>query len=48
MPPTPLYGQVQAKLTVPAMVQSVLTGKATVAEATATAADEMDEIFSGG
>jgi len=48
VPPTPLYGQVQAKLTVPAMVQSILTGKASVAEATATAADEMDEIFSTG
>jgi len=48
VPPTPLYGQVQAKLTVPAMVQSILTGKASVAEATATAADEMDEIFSRG
>ena len=48
VPATPLYGQVQAKLTVPAMVQSILTGKATVEEATATAADEMDEIFSGG
>ncbi len=48
VPATPLYGQVQAKLTVPAMVQSILTGKATVPEATATAADEMDEIFSRG
>ena len=48
VPPTPLYGQVQAKLTVPAMVQSVLNGEASVEEATQTAADEMDEIFSRG
>lgn len=47
-PPTPLYGQVQEKQTVPAMVQSVLNGEALVAEATATAAGEMDEIFSRG
>ena len=48
VPTTPKYGQVQAKLTVPAMLQSILSGKASVSEATATAADEMDEIFSRG
>ena len=47
-PTTPKYGQVQAKLTVPAMLQSILSGEASVAEASATAAEEMDEIFSRG
>ncbi len=48
VPVTPLYGQVQGKKTVSAMLQSILAGKATVEEATAEAADEMDEIFQRG
>ena len=45
---TPLYGQIQGKKTVSAMLQSILSGDATVDEASATAAEEMDEIFSRG
>lgn len=48
VPVTPLYGQVQGKKTVSAMVQSVLSGDATVQKATSQAAQEMDEIFSQG
>lgn len=46
VPVTPLYGQVQGKKTVPAMMQSILSGKKSVEQATADAAAEMDEIFS--
>jgi N,N'-diacetylchitobiose transport system substrate-binding protein len=45
VPVTPLYGQVQGKKTVPAMMQSILSGKRTVEQATSDAAAEMDEIF---
>lgn len=48
VPVTPLYGQVQGKKTVSAMLQSILSGDASVAEATDKAAEEMDEIFSRG
>ena len=48
VPVTPLYGQIQGKKTVSAMLQSILSEDATVEEATATAAQEMDEIFSRG
>ena len=48
VPVTPLYGQVQGKKTVSAMLQSILSGDASVAEASAAAADEMDEIFQRG
>jgi N,N'-diacetylchitobiose transport system substrate-binding protein len=48
VPVTPLYGQVQGKKTVSAMVQSILSGDASVDEATSQAAQEMDEIFSQG
>jgi N,N'-diacetylchitobiose transport system substrate-binding protein len=48
VPVTPLYGQVQGKKTVPAMLQSILSEDASVAEATKKAAAEMDEIFSRG
>jgi len=48
VPVTPLYGQVQGKKTVSAMLQSILSGDATVAEATEQAAEEMDAIFARG
>jgi N,N'-diacetylchitobiose transport system substrate-binding protein len=48
LPVTPMYGQVQGKKTVAAMLQSILSGDASVADASSQAADEMDEIFSQG
>jgi N,N'-diacetylchitobiose transport system substrate-binding protein len=48
VPVTPLYGQIQGKKTVSAMLQSILSGDSSVADASAAAADEMDEIFSRG
>jgi N,N'-diacetylchitobiose transport system substrate-binding protein len=48
VPVTPLYGQIQGKKTVSAMLQSILSGDATVEEATATAAEEMNQIFATG
>lgn len=48
VPVTPLYGQVQGKKTISAMLQSVLSGDASVEEASTDAADEMDEIFQKG
>jgi len=48
VPLTPLYGQVQGKKTIPAMMRSILTGEASVDEATSTAAKEMNQIFAGG
>jgi N,N'-diacetylchitobiose transport system substrate-binding protein len=48
VPVAPLCGQVQGKKTVSAMVQSILSGDASVDEATSQAAQEMDEIFSQG
>lgn len=48
LPVTPLYGQVQGKKTVSAMLQSILSGKASVADASDKAATEMDDIFSKG
>ena len=48
VPVTPLYGQVQGKKTLAAMLQSILSGDATVAEASETAADEMDGVFAQG
>jgi N,N'-diacetylchitobiose transport system substrate-binding protein len=48
VPVTPLYGQVQGKKTVSAMLESILSRKATVAEATQQAAKEMDDIFAQG
>jgi len=48
LPVTPLYGQVQGKKTVAAMLQSILSGDSSVADASAQAAQEMDEIFSRG
>jgi N,N'-diacetylchitobiose transport system substrate-binding protein len=48
VPVTPLYGQVQGKKTIPAMMSSILTGQAGVEQATSTAAAEMNQIFAGG
>lgn len=48
VPVTPLYGQVQGKKTVSAMLQKILSGKADVATAAQEAAAEMDEIFQRG
>jgi N,N'-diacetylchitobiose transport system substrate-binding protein len=48
LPVTPLYGQVQGKKTVSAMLQSILSGKASVADASAKAAKEMDGVFAQG
>ncbi|MGA9747026.1 MAG: sugar ABC transporter substrate-binding protein [Nocardioides sp.] len=48
LPVTPLYGQVQGKKTVSAMLQSILSGDSSVADASTQAAKEMDEIFSRG
>ena len=48
LPVTPLYGQVQGKKTVSAMLQSILSGKASVADASDKAATEMDDIFAKG
>ncbi|HET8716168.1 MAG TPA: sugar ABC transporter substrate-binding protein [Nocardioidaceae bacterium] len=48
LPVTPMYGQIQGKKTVPAMLQSILSGDASVEKASSQAADEMDEIFSRG
>ncbi|WP_151526977.1 sugar ABC transporter substrate-binding protein [Serinicoccus kebangsaanensis] len=45
LPVTPLWGQVEGAQTVPAMMESILGGKASVEEAATTAADEMNEIF---
>ncbi|HEY7045286.1 MAG TPA: sugar ABC transporter substrate-binding protein [Nocardioidaceae bacterium] len=48
VPVTPLYGQIQGNKTVSAMLQSILSGKASVDEASKQAAQEMDDIFSRG
>lgn len=48
LPVTPLYGVIQGNKTMAAMMQSILSGDATVEEATETAAQEMDEVFAGG
>jgi N,N'-diacetylchitobiose transport system substrate-binding protein len=48
VPVTPLYGQVQGKKTISTMMSSILTGSATVDQATSTAAAEMNQIFAGG
>ncbi|UYM03461.1 sugar ABC transporter substrate-binding protein [Solicola gregarius] len=48
VPVTPLYEKIQGKSTIPAMVQSILTGKASVDEAASSAADEMNTVFQGG
>lgn len=48
LPVTPLYGQVQGKKTVSAMLQSILSGHKTVDQAAKAAAQEMDDVFSRG
>lgn len=48
LPVTPLYGKVQGKKTVGAMLRSILAGEASVEQATTTAAGEMNQIFAGG
>ncbi len=48
LPVTPLYGQVQGKKTVAAMLQSILSGDASPEEASKAAEQEMDAIFSRG
>ncbi len=48
VPVTPLFGQVQGKKTVSAMLQAILSKKASVADASSAAADEMDAIFERG
>ncbi|MHA6621514.1 sugar ABC transporter substrate-binding protein [Pseudonocardia sp. DLS-67] len=48
VPVTPTFGQIQGKKTIAAMMRSILTGEATVEQATSTAAAEMNEIFASG
>jgi N,N'-diacetylchitobiose transport system substrate-binding protein len=47
VPVTPQFGAVQAKQTTNAMMQSILSGQKTVAQATTDAAKEMDSILNG-
>ncbi|WP_433279325.1 sugar ABC transporter substrate-binding protein [Pseudonocardia xinjiangensis] len=47
VPVTPLYGQVQGKKTIPAMMSAILGGTP-VDQATSTAVAEMNQIFAGG
>ena len=47
VPVTPAYGKVQAKKTVPAMLQSILSGSKTVEQATSDAAKEMTAQMQG-
>lgn len=48
VPVTPLYGVIQGNKTMAAMLRSILSGDATVEEATETAAQEMDAVFAEG
>jgi N,N'-diacetylchitobiose transport system substrate-binding protein len=48
LPVTPLWGVIEGNRTIAAMMQSILSGDATVEEAAATAAQEMDDVFAGG
>lgn len=48
VPVTPLFGQVQGKKTVPAMLESILSGKKSVQQASTQAAKEMDDVFASG
>jgi len=47
VPVTPAYGKVQAKKTVPSMLQAILSGSKTVEQATADAAKEMTAELQG-
>jgi N,N'-diacetylchitobiose transport system substrate-binding protein len=48
VPVTPAFGQIQGNKTIASMMRSILTGEATVEQATSTAAAEMNEIFARG
>jgi N,N'-diacetylchitobiose transport system substrate-binding protein len=48
VPITPAFGQIQGDKTIAKMMRSILTGEATVEQATSTAAAEMNEIFARG
>lgn len=48
MPVSPNWGEVEGKKTIPAMVQSILNGDATLEEATETADTELDETLNEG
>jgi N,N'-diacetylchitobiose transport system substrate-binding protein len=48
VPVTPLYGQVQGKKTTATMLRSILAGEASVEQASAAAAAEMNQIFASG
>ena len=48
VPLTPAFGKIQGNKTIAAMMRSILTGEATVEQATSTAAAEMNEIFASG
>lgn len=47
VPGTPLFGKIQGKKTIAAMMRSILTGEKTVEKATTDAAAEMNQIFAG-
>jgi N,N'-diacetylchitobiose transport system substrate-binding protein len=47
VPVAPTYGAVQAKLTTSTMMQSILSGDATVPEASKAAAEEMTDVLNG-
>lgn len=46
LPVTPAFGKIQGAKVVTTMMQSILSGKASVADATTTACDAMDKTFS--
>jgi len=46
VPVTPLYGKIQGQKTMASMMGKILSGKASVAEASSDAAGEMNEVFS--
>jgi N,N'-diacetylchitobiose transport system substrate-binding protein len=48
LPVTPLWGQIEGNQTMAAMMQSILSGDATVEEATEVAAQEMNDVFASG
>ncbi|HYJ67936.1 MAG TPA: sugar ABC transporter substrate-binding protein [Nocardioidaceae bacterium] len=48
VPVTPAYSKIQGNATITAMLNSILTGKASVEEATETANQEMNDVFASG
>jgi N,N'-diacetylchitobiose transport system substrate-binding protein len=48
LPVTPLWGVIEGNQTMAAMMQSILSGDATVEEATEVAAQEMNDVFASG